>query len=261
MSPQEHITVCASEEANEVAEIAFELGRIAMKFSKDLHKALRFGFTDTDPVSGKTKIEMLTDEINDLQGCIELLQDSGIELPSLFNRIAIDAKKAKVKRYMGIAEELGTIKKDTIPIKTKPIPLTLAQRDRAIQCLTKIYNPVRQKEFANQFYDYVVDKIKKQFMPDGVGVILSDRFCDEVLMFKDQIVKSLITGHRYCNLKNKDYMEMLDVQIIAEMNKITIQANSPLEVLMHGVAPVNFFIVDDIEDIAELWEKHKHEFQ
>ena len=59
MTPINHLTVCTSEEAGEVAELAFELGKVSLKLSKDLHKALRFGFTDVDPESGKTKIEML----------------------------------------------------------------------------------------------------------------------------------------------------------------------------------------------------------
>ena len=110
MDAQEHIVVCTSEEAGEIAEIAFELGRVALKLSKDLHKTLRFGFNDTDPSRGKTKIELLVDEINDLHGCIELLQETGVEFPGLFNREAIESKKTKVKHHMSIAKELGTVK-------------------------------------------------------------------------------------------------------------------------------------------------------
>ncbi len=109
MSPQEHITVCTSEEAGEVAELAFELGHTALKLSKDLHKALRFGFTDIDPESGKTKIEMLRAELIDLKACVELLQEAGIPLFDLDDRTAIEAKKAKVMKYLKVAEELGTV--------------------------------------------------------------------------------------------------------------------------------------------------------
>ena len=109
MSPQEHITVCTSEEAGEIAELAFELGKYALKLSKDFHKPLRFGFTDVDPESGKTKIEMLKAELIDLKACIELLQEAGIPLFDLDDRTAIEAKKAKVMKYLKVAEELGTV--------------------------------------------------------------------------------------------------------------------------------------------------------
>lgn len=110
MSPQEHITVCTSEEAGEVAELAFELGRTALKLSKDLHKALRFGFTDINPESGKTKIEMLRAELIDLKACVELLQEAGIPLFGLDDRDKIETKKRKVMHFLNIAKDLGTVK-------------------------------------------------------------------------------------------------------------------------------------------------------
>lgn len=109
MNKIEHLTVCASEEAGEIAEIAFELGQVALKLSKDFHKALRFGYNDIDPARNKTKIELLAAEFNDLIGCMELLEESGIKFPGLFDRSAIDAKKAKVTHFLGVAKELGTV--------------------------------------------------------------------------------------------------------------------------------------------------------
>lgn len=109
MTPINHLTVCTSEEAGEVAELAFELGKVSLKLSKDLHKALRFGFTDVDPATGLTKIEMLVNELIDLKACVELLQEAGIPLFDLDDRTAIEAKKAKVMKYLKVAEELGTV--------------------------------------------------------------------------------------------------------------------------------------------------------
>ena len=109
MNQLEHLTVCASEEAGEIAEIAFELGRTALKLSKDFHKALRFGFNDIDPVRNEAKIELLAAEFNDLIGCMELLEESGIKFPNLFDRSAVDAKKAKVKHFLSVAKVLGTV--------------------------------------------------------------------------------------------------------------------------------------------------------
>lgn len=109
MSPQEHITVCTAEEAGEIAELAFELGKAALKLSKDFHKALRFGFGDTDPSRDKTKIELLVDEIIDLKACIELLQESGVPLFGLDDRDKIEAKKRKVMHFLNVAKQLGTV--------------------------------------------------------------------------------------------------------------------------------------------------------
>lgn len=265
MTPINHLTVCTSEEAGEVAELAFELGKVSLKLSKDLHKALRFGFTDVDPATGLTKIEMLVNELIDLKACVELLQEAGVPLFGIDNRDKIEAKKKKVLKYMEIAEQLGTVSETVIPIskpKTKEYEhLTLAEKDRAIECLKTIYNPIRQKEFAQQLFNYAVDKIKTQAMPGGVAVSMTERFFVDITIFKNQLVKSLISGHKYDTLKNKDFLAMVDIQIIPESDKITLQPNSVLEILMHGVAPVDFFIGFTDEEINELWAKHKHEFQ
>lgn len=265
MTPINHLTVCTSEEAGEVAELAFELGKVSLKLSKDLHKALRFGFTDVDPATGLTKIEMLVNELIDLKACVELLQEAGVPLFGIDNRDKIEAKKRKVLKYMEVAKELGTVTQAVIPI-TEPkknffeYP-TLAEKDRAIECLTTIYNPINQKEFARQLFDFAVDKIHTQFTSNGVMPLQTDRLYHEILLFKEQLIRPLITGSKYYNMSNKSFMDMIDVQVISEVNKITIQPNSVLEVLMHGVAQVNFFIGFTDEEINELWAKHKHEFQ
>jgi hypothetical protein len=265
MTPINHLTVCTSEEAGEVAELAFELGKVSLKLSKDLHKALRFGFTDVDPATGLTKIEMLVNELIDLKACVELLQEAGVPLFGIDNRDKIEAKKRKVLKYMEVAKELGTVTQAVIPI-TEPktnffeYP-TLVEKDRVIECLTTIYNPIRQKEFAQQLFDYTVEKIKTQAMPNGVSPQLTEQFSIELTHFKNDVIKSLITGHKYNTEQNKNFLSMVDVQIVPEQTSLTIQPNSVLEVLMHGVAPVNFFIGFDDEEINDLWAKHKHEFQ
>lgn len=265
MTPINHLTVCTSEEAGEVAELAFELGKVSLKLSKDLHKALRFGFTDVDPATGLTKIEMLVNELIDLKACVELLQEAGVPIFGIDNRDKIEAKKRKVLKYMEVAKELGTVTQAVIPIaepKTNFFEYpTAAEKDRAIECLTTIYNPIRQKEFGQQLFDYVVDKLTVQAMPCGTATYMTDRSVIELNILKDQLVKSLITGHKYDTIQNKSFLSMIDIQLMAESNKITIQPNSPLEVLMHGMAPVNFFIGFDDEEINYLWGKHKHEFQ
>lgn len=251
MSPQEHITVCTSEEAGEVAELAFELGRTALKLSKDLHKALRFGFTDTDPESGKTKIEMLVGELIDLKACVELLQESGVPLFGLDNRDKIEAKKKKVMKYLKIAENLGTVE------KPKPKPLTQAERDRVFQLLYNKLNPKQQQDYGQQLYENVVKKITEKYIPEGSSPFLTQYLIDEMKLFKTELIKNRVTSHSYYTLKNKPFMDMIDVQIIADNNSISIQPNSALEILMHGVGPVSFFRPKSNADLESLWELYK----
>ncbi len=70
-------------------------------------KAQRFGIGEIQPDQLKTNVERLTGEYADLIGAWELLVDSGIvDMPT---RAAIDAKKAKVLRYMEYSRECGTL--------------------------------------------------------------------------------------------------------------------------------------------------------
>lgn len=48
-------------------------------------------------------------EFNDLVGVLEGLQEAGVELDGLFDRVSIDAKKAKIIKWMGHAEQHGTL--------------------------------------------------------------------------------------------------------------------------------------------------------
>lgn len=254
MNPKEHISVCAAEEAGEVAELAFELGQTALRVSKHIHKALRFGYTDINPTPYKTNLELLKNELNDLTGCIELLQEHGIVLEGLGDRLAIDAKKAKVLRFMNIAREIGTV------VNTKPKPLTPSERERVYTLLNDLLNPIQQIEYGQQLYNYVVKKLTEKYVPEGNLPFITERLNEEMNVFKTELINNLVKSHRYYTLKNKDFMDMIDVQIIPETNSINIQPNSVLEVLMHGAAPVTFFNPASNADIEELWEMHKHKF-
>lgn len=102
MNAQEHLMVVAAEEAGEVAVAALALG-------KSLNKTLRFGIDDTNPATNKTNAQMLDMELNDLIASVEMLLELGVELPGLYDREQIDKKKAKVQKYMGYAEQRGTL--------------------------------------------------------------------------------------------------------------------------------------------------------
>jgi len=102
MNATEHLMVCGGEEANEVATAALSV-------AKALSKVLRFGVNDLNPERGVTAVQHLVAELNDLQGVVELLQEAGVELLGLHDRGAIDAKKRKVRKYMGISQDNGML--------------------------------------------------------------------------------------------------------------------------------------------------------
>ena len=96
MDKLEHLLVCLNEEGTEIAQ------------STD--KALRFGLDDRYPKTKDTTCRQdIEREINDLLGVIELLQEEGVPFPRLFNREDIEAKKAKVLKYMSYARARGTL--------------------------------------------------------------------------------------------------------------------------------------------------------
>lgn len=97
MNVLEHLLTCVAEEGCEIGQAA--------------HKAQRFGLEDTNPKTGNTNRQDLVAEVNDLLGALELLQEHGVDLSGLFDRAAIDAKKAKIITWMGHAEAVGTLQR------------------------------------------------------------------------------------------------------------------------------------------------------
>lgn len=95
MNVSEHLLTCLAEEGGEIALAA--------------HKALRFGIDDGYPGTDRTNRCDIVQEVNDLLGVIELLSEHGITLDGLFDRSAIEAKKAKVRKYMDYAAERGCL--------------------------------------------------------------------------------------------------------------------------------------------------------
>ncbi|MEL0169841.1 MAG: hypothetical protein VW877_17110 [Pseudomonadaceae bacterium] len=97
MNVLEHLLVCAAEESGEVGQAA--------------HKALRFGLDDHNPKTLRTNRSEIVAEVNDLLGTLELIQEQGIELPGLFDREAIESKKARVLAWMNHAKANGTLQR------------------------------------------------------------------------------------------------------------------------------------------------------
>lgn len=108
MNDKEHLLVCAAEEGIEIAD---EAARVASELSKVACKGLRFGLDDRnvlDP-TGPTNRERLIDEMNDLMGVADLMVEAGILPAYWMDRAKIEAKKAKVRKFMKYAEGAGAL--------------------------------------------------------------------------------------------------------------------------------------------------------
>lgn len=97
MNLTEHLLTCAAEEGCEIGQAG--------------HKALRFGLDDINPKSRQTNRQDLVTEVNDLLGVLEMLQEHGVELPGLFDRRAIEAKKLRVLTWMEHSLAVGALQK------------------------------------------------------------------------------------------------------------------------------------------------------
>lgn len=102
MTRNDHLLVILSEEAHEISMAAGRVGQAASK-------ALRFGLQDGYPGTERTNCADLVGEVNDLIAMCEMLMESGVELPGLLDRKAIDAKKAKVERFLAHSTNLGRL--------------------------------------------------------------------------------------------------------------------------------------------------------
>jgi hypothetical protein len=139
MTPTEHVLAVVEEECGEVAEIALRMSRAASK-------ALRFGPEDGYPGTERTNRSDLVREFNDLLGSLELMQEQGIELPGLFDRAAIDAKKARVRQWMEHARSLGRLSEPEAPESGKESAPPLAQarsarKDDMVECTWSEHRP------------------------------------------------------------------------------------------------------------------------
>ncbi len=97
MNKIEYLLTCAAEEGGEISQAAA--------------KCARFGLYDKHPKNENApNVELFIKEVNDLLGVVELLQECEIpELLELGNRKDIDAKKEKVKKWMGYSRMHGCL--------------------------------------------------------------------------------------------------------------------------------------------------------
>jgi NTP pyrophosphatase (non-canonical NTP hydrolase) len=94
----EHLLTITGEEGMEVAHRA--------------SKANRFGLTETQPGQDQTNWERLLDELHDLLAAVEMVStETG--LPIVIGREQIEAKKAKVEKFLAYSRDLGTLQEPT----------------------------------------------------------------------------------------------------------------------------------------------------
>lgn len=102
MNEKEYLFVCLQEESIEIAYI--------------ISKILKFGVHDINPIGKETNIQFLRNEIIDLIGVIETIEDAlGIRLIDYKiknNRDKIEQKKEKIKKYMEVSRKCLTLKED-----------------------------------------------------------------------------------------------------------------------------------------------------
>jgi len=97
MTKTEHLLTIAAEECAEIAH------RIS--------KALRFGLNEVQAGQDKTNAERVMEEFYDFVAVIEWLTEEGHLPPMRVRNVeaAVEAKKAKIRRYFQISVEQGTL--------------------------------------------------------------------------------------------------------------------------------------------------------
>ena len=98
MTRDEHLHVIAMEECDELSQ----------RFSK----ALRFGGDEIQPGQAETNRVRVLREFADLLAAMEMLGFTPVAGPDNALRAWIDAKKAKVERYLAYSAECGTLTED-----------------------------------------------------------------------------------------------------------------------------------------------------
>jgi NTP pyrophosphatase (non-canonical NTP hydrolase) len=93
MNRTEHLLTILGEECAEVAQRC--------------SKAVRFGLEESQPGQEKTNAERISEEMSDLIGVFEMLLASS-SVP-LMSGDLIEAKKAKVEKYLAYSKHCGTL--------------------------------------------------------------------------------------------------------------------------------------------------------
>jgi NTP pyrophosphatase (non-canonical NTP hydrolase) len=106
MNLNEYLLTCLNEECLEVA--------------KSVDKALRFGLDDIGPGHKSCNLEEIAQELDDMQGVLELLKDNGVNIDKLRTREQVEAKKLKVKFFMEYSEKRYHLTREDIIESRRP---------------------------------------------------------------------------------------------------------------------------------------------
>lgn len=96
MTKEQYLLVKLAEEASEIAQIAL--------------KCTHFGINDKRYENGKSNIELVEDEFNDLLGVIQMLETEGVKIKE--DKDKIFNKMVKVGKYMKYSQKLGLVEYD-----------------------------------------------------------------------------------------------------------------------------------------------------
>lgn len=95
MTENEHLLLCLAEECDEVGQRVM--------------KALRFGLDEVQPGQSFTNAERITLELHDLISVASILNDNGV-IPSPHPvRTTVEAKAAKIAKFMEIGRREGVL--------------------------------------------------------------------------------------------------------------------------------------------------------
>jgi len=96
---------------NRTEYLLWLLAEECAEVSQRASKAARFGLGEIQTDQPLTNAERIVLEINDLYAVIELLVDSEL-IPLPGETAALDAKKAKIQKFLLYSEQLGTLIKN-----------------------------------------------------------------------------------------------------------------------------------------------------
>lgn len=95
---------------NRVEHLLTILGEEGVEVSQRCSKALRFGLEEVQPGQDLDNSERIRGEYIDLLAIMEMLVEEGHILPVHYiDRPAIDAKKAKVEKFLAYSRQQGTL--------------------------------------------------------------------------------------------------------------------------------------------------------
>lgn len=95
MNRTEHLLTCLAEECDEVGQ------RVA--------KALRFGLREVQPGQPLTNGDRILEELRDLFAVAEILAGEGVIGWCMPDRLEVNAKLAKIERFMAISRREGVL--------------------------------------------------------------------------------------------------------------------------------------------------------